>query len=179
MKKYRLLKSKTIEKYGRTLYKIKSLRSFGGVKKGDEGGYVEKEENLSHEGSCWVGKEGVVFGDGIVTSGGEVSGGVVWGGVVSGGEVWGGEVRGGEVWGGVVSGGVFSKTALQIQGSRHFVNISRPNHIRIGCHEYSFDHWKENFKEIGRTQGYSKEEIAEYGQYIEMAINFPNQPKES
>lgn len=54
MKKYELLTNDTINLAGRTLYRIKALRDFGNVKKGDLGGYVEKEENLSHNGSAWV-----------------------------------------------------------------------------------------------------------------------------
>ena len=38
----------------RTLYRIKALKDFGNVKKGDLGGYVEREENLSHSGDCWI-----------------------------------------------------------------------------------------------------------------------------
>ena len=47
MKKYKLTDEK-IEWYGRTLYRIIALISFGDVKEGDLGGFIEKEENLSH-----------------------------------------------------------------------------------------------------------------------------------
>lgn len=53
-KKYRLLENDTIRVDGRTLHRIESLRDFVGVKKGYKGGYVESEDNLSHEGNCWV-----------------------------------------------------------------------------------------------------------------------------
>jgi len=36
------------------LYRITALRNFSGVKKGDVGGLIEKESNLSHNGECWV-----------------------------------------------------------------------------------------------------------------------------
>jgi len=39
---------------GKKLYRIKALRSFSDIKKGDLGGYVESELNLSHNGKCWV-----------------------------------------------------------------------------------------------------------------------------
>ncbi len=45
------------------LYRIKALRDFGDVKEGDLGGFVEKESNLSQEGTCWVYGEAEVFGD--------------------------------------------------------------------------------------------------------------------
>lgn len=53
-KKYRLLENDTIRVDGRTLYRIKALRDFADVRKGDKGGYVESEDNLSHDGNCWV-----------------------------------------------------------------------------------------------------------------------------
>ena len=39
-------------KYG--LYRIEALKDFGNVKKGDKGGWIEKEANLSQDGDCWV-----------------------------------------------------------------------------------------------------------------------------
>ena len=52
--KFRLLKETVIEFEGHKLYRIEALRSFGTVRKGELGGYVETEDNLSHQGSCWV-----------------------------------------------------------------------------------------------------------------------------
>lgn len=39
---------------GRTLYRIRALKNFRNVKKGDLGGYVEKESNLSQTGNAWI-----------------------------------------------------------------------------------------------------------------------------
>ena len=52
-KKYKLT-DETINVNGKTLYRIKSLKDFGNVKKGDKGGFIEKECNLSQSGDCWV-----------------------------------------------------------------------------------------------------------------------------
>ena len=52
-KKYKLTKE-TINVANRTLYRIEALRDFANVKKGDKGGFIEKEENLSQDGNCWV-----------------------------------------------------------------------------------------------------------------------------
>ena len=52
-KKYKLT-DETINVNGKTLYRIKSLKDFGNVKKGDKGGFIEKECNLSQRGGCWV-----------------------------------------------------------------------------------------------------------------------------
>ena len=61
MKKYKLLpKSKN------GLHRIEALRNFSNVKKGDIGGYVEKESNLSHYGKCWIYDDAMVFDDALV-----------------------------------------------------------------------------------------------------------------
>lgn len=44
-----------------TLYRIKALRDFGNVKAGNKGGWIESEENLSHEDTCWVYENAEVF----------------------------------------------------------------------------------------------------------------------
>lgn len=36
------------------LYRIQALKNFGDVKKGDLGGFVESEHNLSQDGNCWI-----------------------------------------------------------------------------------------------------------------------------
>ena len=50
-----------------TLYRIEALRNFGYVKKGDLGGWIEKEDNLSQSGTCWVYDEAIVFQDAKVS----------------------------------------------------------------------------------------------------------------
>lgn len=60
-KKYELT-DETIEYKGRTLHRIRALRSFDDVKKGDLGGFVENDSSLyrnglpglSHKGNAWV-----------------------------------------------------------------------------------------------------------------------------
>ena len=59
-KKYRLTE-KTKEWHGHTLHRIEALKDFGSVKKGDKGGWIESENNLSHDGDCWVGGEAKVY----------------------------------------------------------------------------------------------------------------------
>ena len=66
-KKYRLT-DETIQHWGRTLYRIEALRSFIGVGIGQKGGFVESEENLSHDGNCWVCGNANVCGDAKVTN---------------------------------------------------------------------------------------------------------------
>lgn len=52
-KKYELT-DETQEWNGRTLHRIRALADFGDVKAGELGGWIEKEENLSHNGNAWV-----------------------------------------------------------------------------------------------------------------------------
>lgn len=47
---------------GHTLHRIRAVRCFSDVKAGDLGGWIEKENNLSHEGYAWVYGEGKVYG---------------------------------------------------------------------------------------------------------------------
>ena len=53
MKKYELT-AEFIEKWGKKLFRIKALISFGSVEVGELGGYVEKEDNLAQTGNAWV-----------------------------------------------------------------------------------------------------------------------------
>ena len=52
-KKY-IMTADTIVFAGIKLSRIKALRDFGNVKKGELGGYISSEKNLSHYGTCWV-----------------------------------------------------------------------------------------------------------------------------
>ncbi|HEM4704294.1 TPA: polymer-forming cytoskeletal protein, partial [Streptococcus suis] len=51
-KKYELVLDDTIGFWGWKLFRIRALISFGSVEVGDLGGYIEKEDNLSHDGNA-------------------------------------------------------------------------------------------------------------------------------
>ena len=51
-----------------TLHRIRATVAFGIVEVGDLGGWIEKEENLSHEGKAWVCGDAKVCGDAEVFS---------------------------------------------------------------------------------------------------------------
>ena len=64
MKKFEFTgETKTISLFFRTatLHRIRAVAEFGHVKIGDLGGWIEKEENLSHEGKAWVWGDAEVF----------------------------------------------------------------------------------------------------------------------
>jgi len=78
--KYILLRDDTIKVNGSTLYRIRALkpisvRYFGGsIKRGDYGGYIESEKNLSHDGNCWVYHDAKVYGNAQVKDDASVEG---------------------------------------------------------------------------------------------------------
>ena len=56
------------------LYRIEALKDFASIKKGDKGGFVESEENLSQNGNCWVYSNARVKGDAKVFGDAQVYG---------------------------------------------------------------------------------------------------------
>lgn len=56
------------------LYRIEALKDFDDVKKGDIGGWVQKEENLSQEGNCWLYGDATVVQDAMVFDNAKVYG---------------------------------------------------------------------------------------------------------
>ena len=72
-KKY-IFTGETIQHEGITLHRIQALRSFGDVKDGEVGGWIQKESNLWHDGNCWVGEEAKAFEDSFVFGNSQVVG---------------------------------------------------------------------------------------------------------
>ena len=76
--KYKLSDVKTMY-LGRTLYRVKALQSFQvqskwPITEGELGGWVESIDNLSQEGTCWIGGDARVYGGARVTGGAHVFG---------------------------------------------------------------------------------------------------------
>ena len=74
MKKYELLVDDTITFFGVQLFRIKALISFSGIEKGEVGGYIASEKNLSQSGNAWVSGDAEVYGNARVSGNAEVSG---------------------------------------------------------------------------------------------------------
>ena len=68
MKKFKLTSEFIVDISGVKLFRIKALIEFGNVKAGDLGGYIEKEENLSHMGNAWI------YGDAQISGNAQVFG---------------------------------------------------------------------------------------------------------
>lgn len=67
--KYELLKDPIIN-----LYRIRALKDFSDIKAGTLGGYVENEDNLSHDGNAWIYGNARVYGDAKVYGNARVCG---------------------------------------------------------------------------------------------------------
>ena len=66
MKKYEL--TNNYKEYGNLkVYQIRALKSFGNVKEGELGGFIEKDKNLSHKGDAWVSDNAMVYGNARVS----------------------------------------------------------------------------------------------------------------
>ena len=63
MKKFELTAEFVTNVFGKKLFRIKALIAFGNVEKGELGGFIEKEDNLSHDGNAWVSGNALVSGD--------------------------------------------------------------------------------------------------------------------
>ena len=75
MKKFELTAESKINIFGKKLFRIKALISFGDVEEGETGGWIEKEENLEQSsGNAWVYGDAEVSGNARVSGNAEVYG---------------------------------------------------------------------------------------------------------
>ena len=89
VKKFKLTSEFIVDISGVKLFRIKALIEFGNVKAGDLGGYIEKEENLSHMGNAWVSGNAQVSGDARVFGNAQVFGDArVFGNAWVSGDAW-------------------------------------------------------------------------------------------
>ena len=58
--------------------------------------------------------------------------------------------------------------SLFISASKHSVSYWGQDAIQIGCKKYTISEWQKHFREIGKAEGYSEEQIDEYGSYIDL-----------
>ena len=75
MKKFELTAESKINIFGKKLFRIKALISFGDVEEGETGGWIEKEENLEQSsGDAWVYGDAEVYGNAWVSGNARVYG---------------------------------------------------------------------------------------------------------
>ena len=73
-----------------------------------------------------------------------------------------------------VSGDAWEKSPLQIQGTKHFVTMATATELQIGCIKLTIEKWREKRVILGAREGYTPEQIEEYGLYIELAAKLYN-----
>ena len=89
MKKFKLTSEFIVDISGVKLFRIKALIEFGNVKAGDLGGYIEKEENLSHMGDAWIYGDAQISGNAQVFGDAQVFGNArVFGNAWVSGDAW-------------------------------------------------------------------------------------------
>lgn len=110
----------TKETWTGTLHQIRAIRDFGNVKAGDIGGWIEKEENLSHDGDCWVFGDAEVYGNAVVYGDARVFG----------------NAR--------VYGNARVTTTVKTFGNAFIYKITvTDKHIKIGCQQHLKNEWKD------------------------------------
>lgn len=72
--KYELVESELTNGHGTPLYRIRALKDFSDVKKGDLGGYVAGYHNLTQEGDAWIYEGAKAFDRSLVADNAKVSG---------------------------------------------------------------------------------------------------------
>ena len=102
--------------------RVVALIDFGNVKTGDVGGFVESENNLSHDGLCWVYGNARISGNAQVYGDARVSG-----------DAW--------VYGNARVSGDCSKTPTVISGLKYLITITDSD-LKAGCQFHSLDYWK-------------------------------------
>jgi hypothetical protein len=73
-------------------------------------------------------------------------------------------------WARIGEGAKFEKSPLAVQGSRHIAIQNSPGKIAVGCHVHTYAQWKRCYKSIGNANGYTPEQIEEYGRILDFLI---------
>ena len=194
MKKYKLVEHDE-SKAPKHLKQIEALRDIPeiGVKKGDLGGFLESETNLSHEGICWVYGSAQVYDSAWVYGSAKVYGSAqVYGSAWVSGSAWvfgSAKVFGSarvyglaEVYG---SAQVFGSAEVYglarvlgfntlthtnqyqvIQGFKYPITVTLDS-INVGCKQFTFD----QLDEINSHEEFSDSEIARMKAMIEVSMD--------
>lgn len=146
--KYKLTDVK-INFMGKTLFQIEAVKCFGDIVKGQKGGFIEKESNLSQGGNAWVYGNAKVYGDAWVSGNAWVSG-----------DAWvsGNAEVGGNAW---VSGNA-DYLAIGPIGSRNDITTffkTANNDIKVscGCFTGNIEEFLEKVNETHGNNNYAKE----------------------
>lgn len=109
-------------------------------KKGELGGFVEKEENLDHTGSAWIFGNAKVYGNALVHGDEEVSGNA--------------EVSGNQMHATVKGFG------SQYRNTTFFITRDRNICVNCGCFSGTLEQFRAKVKETHKDTKYAKEYLA-------------------
>ncbi len=125
---------------GRTLYRVDAVISFGSIEQGEQGGWVEKKENLADEGNAWVSGNAWVYGNARVY----------------------GDAR---VYGNARVYGDARVSPVVLTGFPHIVTIC-DDRIKVGCECHDLPKWEADGAAIIKAGGYTPEEAEEWRDII-------------
>ena len=128
-KKFKLTDETITNDWGVTLSRIIALKDFGNIEAGEKGGFVEKEENLSHENDCWVFDNAEVCDNAKVYDNAEVYDNAK---VYDNAEVWGDAKA--------------TQMAKTFGNAFCYAITVTDKHIKIGCQQHLKSEWL-NFQE--------------------------------
>ena len=151
MKKFELT-TESIYLLGIKLFRIKALVTFGCVKKGELGGFVEKEENLDHTGSAWIFGNAKVYGNAMVYGNARVYGNAL----VHGEE----EVSGNAEASGNQMHATVKGCGSQYRNTTFFITRDRNICVNCGCFSGTLEQFRAKVKETHKDTKYAKEYLA-------------------
>ena len=170
MKKFELTAEFVTNVFGKKLFRIKALVAFGTVEKGELGGFIEKEENLSSDGNAWVYGDAQVSGDARVYGNALVSGDArVYGNAWVSGNAW----VYGDAW---VSGNAWVSGDARVYGNADYAVVPGFGHcfrtttffrcedkiirVQCGCFYGDLAQFREIVKKTHGDSKYAKEYLA-------------------
>ena len=143
MKKFELTTNTKIW-FGRKLFQIKALISFGNVKEGELGGYIEEEANLDHSGNAWVYGDAKVYGNAWVYGSTEVCGDAwVYGDAKVYGNAW---VCGNAKVCGNADYAIIKGFGTEFRTTTFFKCKDRVTRVRCGCFYGDLNQFREQVK---------------------------------
>ena len=69
-----------------------------------------------------------------------------------------------------VYGDAWVLNPLTITGSAHTVSLVSYTQIAVGCEIHDFAYWLKNYKTVGKENGYTPEQIKEYGEILNYLV---------
>ena len=160
MKKYELTSNFVINSFGEKLFQIKATVDFGIVKKGELGGYIESEKNLTQNGNAWVSGNALVSGNAWVSDNARVSDNAwVYGNALVSDNA---RVSGNALVSGNADYATISGFGSEYRTTTFFRNRSGQIEVRCGCFYGTIEEFRAKVKQ---THGETKKAI----EYLKVA----------